>query len=356
MKKTLVALATLAATASFAQSSVTMYGWADMWFGQTTTGIGAGKLSQTRLNSGGINGSRFGLRGSEDLGGGMAANFVFENGFSLDTGVTSTSNAGVLTGGAAAGSATPAAAAGTVDAIFGRQAFVGLSGGFGNVRLGRQYSAYDDLRGGTDTLGHSSFSSTVANGAWENVGLHYTFRVNNMMRYETPNMGGFSAAVGYGLGENKTATRSADSVTSMHARYANGPIVAGLALQTEKNGTALTSLKNTLFAGSYDLGAAKINLGINNASATGGLKDKEFQAGVTVPLGATSVALAYGSSKASTAGVTTAKGTTLGLQAIYSLSKRTSVYGGLVNTDIKNGAGVKTNKLAVTAVGLRHNF
>jgi predicted porin len=347
MKKTLVALAALASMSAFAQSSVTLYGIGDVWFGQTSAGVGAAKLSQTVINSGGLNGSRFGLRGTEDLGGGLSANFQFENGFSLDSGATSTTNAGVITNRAIAAPATSAA-------IFARQAYIGLNGGFGNVRLGRQYSSYDELRGGTDTLGHTSFSATAGSGAWDTVGNNYTFRVNNMVRYETPNMGGLVANISYGLGENKTAAAGADKLTAFKVQYANGPIMAGIAYQNEK--TAATSLKHTLVAGSYDLGVAKINAGYNTSSLRLGGKDTEMQLGVTVPMGAVSVALGYGNSKVKTAGLTTAKGSSLGLQAIYSLSKRTSAYVGLVNTSVKNGAGVTTNKLSTTAVGLRHTF
>ena len=265
-----------------------------------------------------------------------------------------------------------------LSAIFGRQAYIGLNGGFGNVRLGRQYSSYDELRGGTDTLGHTSFSATAGAGAWDTVGAGYTFRVNNMIRYETPNMSGFTANVSYGLGENKTATIGADSLVAFKLQYANGPLMVGLGHQIEKAagrpavalvapvagnaGTAAAAavpaltLKHTLIAGSYDLGVAKLNAGWNTSSWTGANKDKELQFGVTVPFGATSVALGYGNSKNSVAGVTAAKGTTFGLQAIYSLSKRTSVYGGLQNTKVENGAGVATAKTNVTAVGVRHTF
>ncbi|MFM7332082.1 MAG: porin, partial [Brachymonas sp.] len=185
MKKTLVAMAALASMSAFAQSSVTLYGVGDMWFGNTKIGAPGAQVSNTVLNSGGLSGSRFGLRGTEDLGGGLKAEFVFENGFSLDTGVTSTSNSGVLGAAgtafqagnvvASAASKTVAAVPGTVDAIFGRQAFIGLNGGFGSLRLGRQYSSYDELRGATDAMGASSFSGTIGlMGVWEAVGSGYT--------------------------------------------------------------------------------------------------------------------------------------------------------------------------------------
>lgn len=370
MKKTLVAMAALASISAFAQSSVTLYGIGDMWFGTLKVGAPGAAVSQTVLNSGGLSGSRFGLRGSEDLGGGLKAEFQFENGFSLDSGVTSTSNSGVLGpagSGFAAGntvastfSKTAAAAAGTVDSIFARQAFIGLSGGFGGLRLGRQYSSYDELRGATDTMGHTSFSGTVgAMGVWEAVGTGYTARVNNMIRYETPNMSGFSATVSYGLGENKTAVASADSIVGFKAQYANGPLLVGLGYQNE---TAVSATgvkfagKGTLVAGTYDLGVAKVFAGFNSVSATGSLKDKDFQIGASVPMGAFSLAAQYATAKTSTAGVTTAKGNTLSLQGIYALSKRTNAYVGLANGKIKNGAGATTRKGDLFAVGLRHTF
>jgi predicted porin len=346
MKKTLVAMAALASMSAFAQSSVTLYGIGDIWFGSLKNGA-PGAISQTVLNSGGLNGSRFGLRGTEDLGGGMSASFQFENGFSLDSGATSTTNAGVLT------AILPAPA--TSAAIFGRQAYIGLNGGFGNIRLGRQYSSYDELRGGTDTLGHTSFSATAGSGAWDRNGFGYTFRVNNMIRYETPNMSGFTANVSYGLGENKTAAAGADSLVAVKAQYANGPLMAGIAFQTEKLGAVAGSLKHTLIAGSYDLGVAKINAGYNTSKATP-LTDSEYSFGVTVPMGAFSLAASYGNSKTKGLGVTVAKANAFGVQGIYSLSKRTSAYVGLLNAKTATGAGVTTAKTNIVAVGVRHTF
>ena len=354
MKKTLVAIAALAAVSSFAQSSVTLYGVGDIWLGSLKSGVPGVAQNQLRLNSGGLSGSRFGLRGTEDLGGGLSANFTFENGFNLDDAATSTTNV------AAPGGGTPLITANTVlttaPAIFGRQAFIGLNGGFGGIRLGRQYSAYDDLRGATDTMGHSSFSSTVAFGAWERNGLHYTFRVNNQLRYNTPNLGGFTGVLAYGLGENKTATASADNILSAHLLYANGPITAGLAIQNEKSGAANLTLKHTLIAGAYDFGVAKVNLGFNN-SKLATVKDNEFQIGATVPFGAFSLAAAYATSKTKVAGTAFTKANSVSLQGIYALSKRTNVYAGLVNASTKASIGGATqSKTNLVATGIRHTF
>ena len=95
MKKTIIVLAVLAASAASgiasAQSTVTLYGLADVYVGSTTTKqspVGGASTSgrKTVIDSGGFNGSRFGLKGSEDLGGGLKANFVLEGGYDISTG------------------------------------------------------------------------------------------------------------------------------------------------------------------------------------------------------------------------------------------------------------------------------
>jgi predicted porin len=176
------ALAALAAP-SFAQSNVTLYGVADMFYQYAD---GANSLS--RAQSGGLAGSRFGLRGSEDLGGGLRANFTLEGGVNLDDGTS-----------------------GQGGAMFGRQAHVGLSGSFGSVSLGRQYTA---LYAATND--HSLFTSAPAGpstaliggfgGGYELVrgasatgvppqagatGNGGPVRVNNSIKYESPSLAGF---------------------------------------------------------------------------------------------------------------------------------------------------------------------
>jgi len=197
MKKNLIALAVLAASgAAFAQSNVTLYGVADIWFGQTS---GTGVESQTVLQSGGVSGSRWGVKGSEDLGGGLKANFLLEQGFSIDTG------------------------AGAAGQAFSRQSYVGFSGGFGEVKLGKMWTAYDDISG----AGNSAFDSALApSGIWKSTG--YNANPANSMYYASPSMSGFSGAISYSLGENKTAAADAGNVTSVHVKYEGGPVYVGL--------------------------------------------------------------------------------------------------------------------------------
>ena len=118
MKKTLIALAVLAASgAVMAQSSVTLYGIADIV-------VHKDKGESARMTSGGVSTSRWGIKGSEDLGGGLNATFQFEQGIDLTTGALKNS-----------------------DAPFDRQANVGLNGGFGTLKFGKVWNPYDDVAG-----------------------------------------------------------------------------------------------------------------------------------------------------------------------------------------------------------------
>jgi predicted porin len=323
MKKSLVALAVLAASgASFAQSSVTLYGIADIWFGTTS---GTGVESQTVLNSGGVSGSRWGLKGSEDLGGGLKANFLLEQGFGLDNG----------------------AAAGVQ---FNRQAYVGFSGGFGEVKLGNVYTAYDDISGAAN----SAFDSALAaqNGVW--VSTNYTSNPNNNIYYATPSFGGFSGAVSYALGENKTAALEASSVTSLNIQYAAGALYAGLGYQTEKPQGGGASTEFTRLNATYDFGVAKLLVGYGKLAAPVGVETTEWELGADFPVSAalTLSGGIAGSNDNVAAGDATRKG--YGFAAAYSLSKRTTLYTGF-NSHTTTAAGVDTDARTFAA-GVKHTF
>lgn len=358
MKKSLIALAVLAASgAAMAQSSVTLYGIADAFVGSTKIEVGNTGQRQTNVSSSGINGSRWGLKGSEDLGGGMKAIFTLESGFALDTGASAIGQNGLL---------------------FGRQAYVGLQSGFGTVSVGRQYSAYDNLQGATnhnyDSYTFNARSGvtdtgngTTSLGVTSNGIRNYTSRLNNSIAYATPDFGGFSGAVVYGFGENKNTVGnvngdSADTA-SVHVKYANGPILVGYAYQQEKLnavGNVQDKNKYNLVGGSYDFGVAKLTASYNTVK-NNVLKDKEGQIGVSVPFGAAAISAGYARSKSEGLGVErTGKG--YSVLATYALSKRTGLYLGAQNTK----AYIPTAALALNAVaetqittyglGVRHSF
>jgi len=216
MKKSLIALAVLGSVAGMAQaqSSVTLYGLADIWVGSTKAEINGVGSSVTKVDGSGLATSRFGLKGSEDLGGGLKANFQLEQGFNIDTGT--------------AGNSTGTAG----SQAFDRQAWVGVSGGFGEVQVGKTWSSYDDIR----SSANDNFNANVA--ASFNTWVGYTDRPVNSIKYISPTVGGFSGSVTYGLGEDKLANANgkSSSLTSLGLQYANGPVFVGLAYQSEKDG------------------------------------------------------------------------------------------------------------------------
>jgi predicted porin len=345
MKKSLIALAVLAASgAAMAQSSVTLYGRLDASIGQKTTETtGANPVAendQTAIDASNLNTTFWGLKGTEDLGGGLTANFKLESNFNIDTG-----------------------AIGSGSTLFERTATVGLAGGFGAVNLGRQYTAYDSLRGATNNVWDSNLATTGA--VWATGVKDYTNRIANSVRYDSPVFSGFSGSVAYGFGENEAVTGNVGDATdsvSVHVKYAAGPLLVGYAHQEEKLAqAALTAAQVTnkydLLGASYDFGVAKLT-GSYNQAKDGTSKDKEYQVGVSVPFGAFAVAAGYSNAKSERGGFADLEGEGYTLVGTYDLSKRTTVYAGYKNTEVESRAtnGVSETESSVFALGVRHTF
>jgi predicted porin len=371
MKKSLIALAVLAASgAAMAQSTVTLYGLIDVsvqsakFATLNSTATAVTSVTQTRMQSGGQNGSRWGLKGVEDLGGGLNAVFDLQSGFNVDTG-----------------------ASGQGGLLFGRHAFVGLnSASFGTLTFGRHDTPLDDMIGSILPSGHNSFDVTAGPGvsatnaaaitAFSNAAVPtaaqttafvtavnatlsntyawvgYNSRADNSIKYTTANYGGFTASALYALGENKTATVSATHTASLAAQYANGPITAVVAYQDEvlaKSAAGSVSLKNSLFGAAYDFGVVKLYGAYNEAKYTGVAKQKEYALGVTVPVGAVTLRAEAARSKGDFLG----KSTGFDLEALYDLSKRSTVYTSF--STVKKEA-LLDERSRVFAVGLRHKF
>lgn len=216
-------IATVIATfcgAAHAQSSITLYGVIDAGLSYVNNSRTAdGSASMLKYEDGIASGTRWGLRGGEDLGGGLKALFVLENGFSTNTG-----------------------RAGQSGALFGRQAYVGLKKrGFGTLSFGRQYSFSSDYLGGN----YSTAGQTVAN----NYAYHIndvdqlaSSRINNSIKFSSDNFGGFTFGALYGFSNQAgafggaPATTTADgtaagssSAYSFGVNYANGPFSIGAA-------------------------------------------------------------------------------------------------------------------------------
>ncbi len=348
MKKSLIALAVLGTCgAAMAQSSVTLYGMADVWVGRVKSEVtGVGSVSESVLESGGFNTSRLGFKGSEDLGGGLKANFNLEAALAMDTGT-----AGGLR--------------------FDRQSWVGLSGGFGEIQLGKPWTPYDDTRAMANDTFNANFAASWT--TW----LGYEDNPNNTIRYNTPNFGGFSGAFAYSLGEDRATSpnNSASNVVSLSLNYANGPIVVGFAHQSQKveglNGLDSTGILTGLAAtgkttynllnGSYDFGVLKLVGGVNQAKVqpdgVADVKANEFNIGVDVPVGAGfDIGVGVARSKLESGGTDLTKTTGLSIGAKYTLSKRTFAYAAFNRTKAEIiGTGVEA-KDTLFGLGIQHNF
>jgi len=378
MQKKLIALAVagLVSAPAFAQSNVTIYGIADVGLGYIDGGK-AGDL--TGLVNGGWAGSRLGFRGTEDLGNGLKAVFTLEYGIELDN------NQGV------GGSALPA-----------RQQFVGLSGGFGTLVLGRvQSPGYNFAAKYVPMGGYASVHDFLA-GTGAGFTIEDSNRLDNTVVYMTPNFSGFSATVAYSFGSevNETntydaltlatgGTNEADSVLGVGLNYDNGPLSAGLVYHGVYNVDKVSAgvgkredINEWALGGSYDFGVAKAfaTYQMREISyVTAGERDYEddvWTVGVAVPVGAAgSVSLAYGQHDGDGS---KNEADAWSLAYSHALSKRTSLYAMYARMSTEDGfvgksAGVRGKqglglgggeRVAIiggedydrVAIGVRHSF
>lgn len=304
MKLTQIALATgLLAMVGFAsaQSNVTLYGVADIGLTKIT-GQKAQLLSSGTQNNGT---SRWGMRGNEDLGGGLNASFNFEAQLSLLDGASAAS-------------------------LFARQANMSLGGGFGTLKAGRALTpSWYGVMAWELT---ASANYSVVNSQFGYGGVNS--RHNAEVSYTSPNIGGLSVTVGHLFAPNNGNVAKND----INVIYKAGPLGASLVYnKTENKG------KNMALGAAYDFGGFK--LAGSWQDATGGGLGKGFTLGGSVPLGAVTIT-------ADLARDTQKKDTDAMLEVKYALSKRTSVYGVL----LRNGAGKTKTAVNSTMVGLRHNF
>ncbi|WP_211442741.1 porin [Collimonas humicola] len=219
MKKSLIALSVLGSCscAAQAQTNVTVYGLLDSGItyvnkiATPTAANARGTGSRFSVDSGDLQQSRFGFKGSEDLGGGMKALFHLEGGFSVDTGA---SGQGGLT--------------------FGRTSVVGLSGSFGTVQLGRRKDFIDEVATYYSSVyDFGVFINGVHDNNLDRVGGN---RANNQIRYDTPLLKGLVLNATYGFGETAGSTSTGQSI-GLGANYDNGPFGIGFGYWQSKLGT-----------------------------------------------------------------------------------------------------------------------
>jgi len=329
MKKSLIALAALAAVGvASAQSSVTLSGGLNIGYGST-----AG-VKTVANNQGAANHLTF--TASEDLGGGLRATGAINIRFNPATGYNIGNG----------GSALPTTAGADDPDEFDAGAqniFLGIAGGFGEIRLGRFTNVVQGPLGGYDPFG------TDSNGVGSD-SAHLVSRTNGSIAYLSPVVSGFQLAVQTSLMNNNTAadaaTAATKSLTEVAVTFSQGPIKAMVGTQS-----SLIDTKSNAFAFSYDLGVATPSVAYVKSETSAGVEHTSTAIGVSIPMGALRLKAGHRILGTSTTGTADIKRTSLG--ATYSLSKRTSL---LADTHKESGnTTAATNKQAYY-LGVRHTF
>lgn len=387
MKKTLLAAALLAGFAGVAQAetSVTLYGIID-------TGIGYNKISgagdakngsRIGMINGVQNGSRWGLRGSEDLGDGLRAVFQLESGFDSGNGKSAQNGR-----------------------LFGRQATVGLaSDSWGQLDFGRQTNIASKYFGSIDPFGAGFNVANIGTG----MSAANTQRYDNMVMYQTPSFSGFQFGVGYSFSADegnadsstkadpaRVGFKTADNVRAITTglRYVNGPLNVALsydqlnASHNQAQGEVDATPRSYMIGGSYDFEVVKLALAYarttdgwfarsNPAGASGsitvdgtsrklgfganqfadGFKANSYLLGLSAPIGGASSLFGSWQRVDPSNNKLTGDDATMNVFSAgytYDLSKRTNLYA--YGSYSKNYAFNDGVKATAVGVGLRHRF
>lgn len=343
------ALLCMAGTAQ-AQSSVTIYGAIGLDV------LSASKVYNPTLNTlksvakiedNAIVNSRVGIKGVEDLGGGLKAVFDLESTLNPDTG-----------------------RAGNSSAFWNRGAYVGLAGDFGSLKLGHQWNVSDDYMGNYFVFGY--YSPFLMSGFFA-LSDYYS----NAIKYNSPNWGGFEGGVYYAAGE-RTISKSAGQKIQGAATYTVGGFSIGLTAFSEKDPFAVYE-SNTLYAGglSYDFKVIKARLGLASSEVNhlivggvstnvGAFEAKLFDVGLDVPIGsAAALSVDYVKKDVDNSPDGTAF---TRVRASYALSKRTSLNANLIFlrnsgnanfafvTEGNGFAGLPGQKQTLVTAGITHSF
>ena len=258
--------------AAQAQGSVTLYGVADAGI-EFLTHADTSNHSLTRMTSGNLSGSRWGMRGTEDLGGGLNALFVLENGFDASSGKL-----------------------GQGGLLFGRQAYVGVASANGVVTLGRQYDSVVDFVGPLNVGAQWGGYYNAHPGDIDN--LNNTNRVNNAIKFRSADYGGLSFGGVYGFG-GVAGSAGRDQIWSLGAGYGSGPLRLGVGYLSVNN-------PNTSFYGTGVLanttGSAPLqtltNIGSPVSSGYASARSEAvFAAGAAYSIGAATVGTTYSNTR-----------------------------------------------------------
>jgi predicted porin len=338
VKRLAAALVAFAPLYAAAQTNVTLYGVVDAAIESADTGATGGR--HTNVQSGNQSSSRFGFRGTEDLGNGLKALFTLEAGVAADTGAQD-----------AAG-------------LFQRRAVVGLEGGFGTVTLGREYSPIAQVAAATDAFGQGFYGNNLSGFGSGRV----TRRLANSINYKSASLAGFDLLATYSAGE-KTTGPSGD-LKGIGAEYKLGGLYLGAAYHTLKR--VSTSNDKEYGAGAAytfaDVGGLEIKANYLSADPDGANnKFKQYNLGAGYPFGPNKVYVNLQQSKLENG----AKGNAWALAYSYAMSKRTNLYAtyASLNNNGQAAFGLNSSSNNVTpaatalgadpsvfTVGVRHTF
>lgn len=351
VKRVLAPLVLAAITgAAAAQSNVTVYGVVDAGISYKNDGNPAGNTWS--LESGQQSGSRIGFKGREDLGNGMFATFTVENGFNADTGTFGQSNS-------------------STSRLFGRQAWVGLEGQFGKVRLGRQQTELYHALAAVDPFEIGLAGNAQRVFGYGTYGTDPLARSDNTVSYSSQTMNGFTASASYGFGEAAGDTSTNRNI-GLGASFVQGPMNVQFAYRKANTVTGPTSLgavtgneRAVFLGGTYDFKVAKAHVAYADnklPTVSGDGKDRNFLLGVSAPAGAFGNVMASWT-RNEVRDLSSGNSDQYAIGYTHALSKRTNLYtsysylkneGGVALASY-NGAANGTD-VKMFNVGMRHMF
>ncbi|SMG44386.1 porin [Paraburkholderia susongensis] len=345
MKKTLTGLCILCAGAGMvtnacAQSSVTLYGIIDTAIEYSNVGSG----NAVKMDSGVINGSRFGFKGTEDLGGGLSVIFTLESGFAVNNGTL-----------------------GYGGLLFGRQAWIGFhSDSLGQLSFGRHY-----------TVLHTLLANYTDGLAWGNASSYFrdanVLRANNSIRYVSPTIDGFTLGALYAMspaGSTTTGGVPAGNIRNIALNYSIGQFSAAATYMASQTAPSNTD-KYAVFGLSYDFGITKLSgvyyIRRDQLPAATSQSMNFFEVLSVTPIGLTSVMLSYGAEQGHARPDSNAQAWSIRYN--YPLSKTTFLYTGFTQIFNQKNAAFTINTASASGtiagpgknprmlmVGINHAF
>ena len=368
MRKSLIVGAILAGFTgtALAETSVTLYGLIDTGLiyqraklGRTDDAGSTSNQSRFALQSGQQSGSRWGLRGVEDLGNGVSANFVLESGFSVNSGRHDNN-----------------------DRLFGRQATVGLTSALGSIDFGRQTNVASRFLEGVDPFALDFYQAN----AGSTFAAANTVRYDNTVMYTSPYLAGFQFAGGYSFSIDDTApgqprfkTGGNSRAVTAGGRYVSGPLQVALTYDQQYLKPNQPRPKQAILGAAFDFEVVKLGAaygyskdgqisgpdlplaegrsdnafgGTNGSFTWSGLKVHSYMLGASAPIGATSSL--FGSVQRADPNQNLAPTNIYSLGTTHNLSKRTNLYA--YGSYAENFAFIKGNKATTVGAGVRHQF